>query len=136
MTISDQDRRDGLYEATLNEADRRNEAARLRAEMERIKSAKTALHTWGAMFLTFALAAFAWFDHKLEGHLVSTDAAREVGLENARTIAVQAKISEAQTLWIQEIQRALEPIRDRQNKFELQLNDVQHDVSNLKGPKR
>lgn len=95
-----------------------------------------AIHVWGAVIVTIVLAIAGWLDHKLEGHLKSTDTARDVGLANAREIDAEKLLNKAQTVWIDDLKKALEPIRDQQNDFKVLIHDVQRDVKEMKGPKR
>ena len=95
-----------------------------------------AIHAWGAVLVTIVVAFAGWLDHKLEGHLKSTDTARDVGLANAQRIDAVEQVNRSQTVWIDDLKKALEPIRDQQNDFKLLIHDVQRDVRDLKGTAR
>lgn len=98
------------------------------------RGAKGAIHAWGAIIVAVALSAIGWFDSKLEGHLKMTSDTQLAGFDNARKIVEGAEFAKVQTLWIQEVQKALEPIRAEQNRFNIEMNNLRNDLSNMKAP--
>jgi hypothetical protein len=144
----DHTKHDLLYEATLNESDRRAETARLRAELERRDKVARAIHVWGVLALSTAASIFYYFDHKFELHVISTTATEKASEKNAsdiaaldaRTKADAASMdmrTKANTQWIQDVQGEQKAFEQSQRteglKTTIEINNLRNDVTNIKG---
>lgn len=153
--ISEKDRREGLYEATLNEADRRINEQRLReeiirkdAELARRDKLTKVINLWGLAAIGIAGGIFTYFDTKFTEHVRSTNATEKAAEKNASDIAaLDARTkadaasfdarTKANTLWIQDVQgeqKAFEQSERTEGlKTTIEINNLKNDVTNLKG---
>jgi hypothetical protein len=139
-----QQHRDLLYEATLNESDRRAETGRLRAELARRDKVATEIRIWGALALTIVLAilsavgtAFFYFDRKFADHVASTNATEKASEKNTAAISVLEKETKANTTWIQDVQGEQKAFEQSQRAegmhMTIELNNLKNDMTNLRG---
>lgn len=108
------------------------------------------VHAWAGIFVVILLALIGWFDRKWDEHVTLTETTARTGRETQIGLATeirdrdtadkieaakredlsrsQAEKMEAERVWITDVQRALEPIRDRMNKLEIQQSIFENEL--------